>query len=190
MAKISKLALGLSAVVLAALAAGCGGGGGGGSSSVNSVPEASVSVTAPPAGNHRFTTAQWTQYKADAAAFKQINDATLARVSTCAKPTATASKPGVLQKCVGDSLTKLAAATKTLGADLAGYTNGAAGECATALGALINYVIPYEASIASLQNTIATANAGAVYSSVSSLKTARSGGQQANVAVAKACAPA
>ncbi len=199
MAKISKFALGLTAVLLTALAAGCGGSGGGSNGSSAASSSAPASSVSPPtvsvptvagSGGGRFTAAEWTQYQADADSFKQVNTATLTRVSACSKPAATAQHTGALQKCVGDSLAKLAAATTKLGTDLAGFARSATGSCASALGGLINYVRPYQASIASLQNTIAMSNFAAAYSSVSSLKTARSAGQQANAAVVKACAPA
>jgi hypothetical protein len=189
MASSTKPAFGLFAVLLVALAAGCGGSGGSTSTSTgtSTTPAASIPATTTP--DKGFTQAQWKHYQTTAATFKTLNTATLTKVAACAKTAGHAAGHGVVEKCVGNSLTQLSAATKTLGATLAGLANSVGGSCQTALGALINYVVPYQASLASLQNTISTGNAAAVTNSVSSLQLARSGGQEKAAAVAQVCAP-
>jgi hypothetical protein len=186
MARICKPVLGLCVLLLAAGVAGCGGGGDSESSSVTTVAT-SVSVPTVTTAGQGFTQAQWTQYQQDAAAFKKQNTATLAKVQTCAKPVN--PPPGAVEKCVGDSLTKLSSATSALGATLAGFANSVGGECQAALAGLINYVVPYEASIASLQNTISTSNYAAVANSVSAIQVGRANGQAANKAVEESCRP-
>jgi hypothetical protein len=166
------------AVLLSALAAGCGG-------DSSSEPTTTAAKAAP---NERFTTAEWEQYKTDAAAFQKLNDSTLAKVSVCTKPINPPA--GAMTKCVGDSLTNLGTATEKLGQTLEGLTSSVGGACLTALNGLLNYVRPYQASIASLQNTIDSDNYAAAYSAASSMKTARTDGRAANAQVMKDCAPA
>jgi len=164
-------------LLLCAFAAGCGGG----------ESESATTTAAKTGANQRFTTTQWEQYQADAASFQKLNQATLTKVSACSK--ATGGEAGALEKCVGDSLTNLATATQKLGEDLEGYTQSVAGACLTAINGLLNYTRPYEASIASLQNTIDADNYAAAYSATSSMQTARSAGQAANATVKTDCAP-
>jgi hypothetical protein len=101
----------LFAVLLSTLAAGCGGGG--------SSEQTTTAAKAAP--NERFTTAEWEQYKTDAAAFQTLNDKTLAKVTACTKPINPPA--GAMAKCVGDSLTNLSAATEKLGQTLDGLTS-------------------------------------------------------------------
>ena len=164
-------------MLLSALAAGCGGDSG----------SESTTTAAKAAPNERFTEAEWEQYQADATAFQNLNDTTLVKVTACTKPIN--PPPGAMTKCVGDSLTKLGAATEKLGQTLDGLTSSVSGECLTALNGLLNYVRPYQASINSLQNTIDADNYAAAYSSSSSMKTARANGRAANTEVKAACAP-
>ena len=91
---------------------------------------------------------------------------------------------------MGDSLTNLGEATQKLGEDLEGFIQDVEGACLTALNGLLNYVRPYEASIASLQNVIDADNYAAAYSATSSMQTARAAGRAANATVMKDCAPA
>ena len=165
--------------MLSAVAAGCGGGDSG---------SESTTTAAKAAPNERFTTAQWEQYQADAAAFQTLNQSTLAKVTVCTKPINPPA--GAMTKCVGDSLTNLSTATEKLGQTLQGLTSSVGGACLTALNGLRNYVRPYQASIKSLQNTIDADNYAAAYSAASSMQTARASGRQANAAVKTNCAPA
>jgi len=165
-------------VLLSALAAGCGG---------DSSSE-STTTAAKAAPHERFTALEWEQYQSDAEAFQTLNDVTLVKVTTCTKPIN--PPPGAMSRCVGDSLTKLGAATAKLGQTLEGLTSSVGGACLTALNGLINYVRPYQASINSLQNTIDSDNYAAAYSASSSMKTAQTHGRAANAAVRKECAPA
>ena len=97
-------------MLLSALAAGCGGDSG----------SESTTTAAKAAPNERFTEAEWEQYQADATAFQKLNDTTLVKVTACTKPIN--PPPGAMTKCVGDSLTKLGAATEKLGQTLEGLT--------------------------------------------------------------------
>ena len=90
----------LLALLLPAFAAGCGGDGNDSASTT-----AATTTSAKAAAGDRFTTAQWQQYQADAAAFQKLNAATLVKVNAC---TSTINPPaGAMSKCVGDSLTNL-----------------------------------------------------------------------------------
>jgi hypothetical protein len=177
--------------VLVAVAAGCGGK----SASTTTTAAApatttSASTTAPAGGakSPHFTQAQWTAYQAEAKKFKQLNTSTLAKVERCVKPHN--QSPSVLQACVGDSVKNLQAETGRLGTLLSGYAATVSGTCHTDLAALINYVVPYQASLMALQNTIDGANVGAAFNASSSVETARQGGQAKQAAVAQSCAPA
>ncbi len=165
-------------MLLSALAAGCGGD--------SSSEQTTTAAKAAP--NERFTTAEWEKYQTDAAAFQKLNDSTLAKVVVCTKPIN--PPPGAMSKCVGDSLTNLGTATEKLGQTLQGLTSSVGGACLTALNGLLNYVRPYQASIASLQNVIDSDNYAAAYNAASSMKTARADGRAAKAQVTKDCAPA
>jgi hypothetical protein len=167
-------------LLLCAFVAGCGGGDSGSSSDTTTAAKA--------AANQRFTATEWQQYQTDAAAFQKINDATLTKVSVCTKPINPPA--GAMEKCVGDSLTNLSAATGKLGDDLEGFAQSVEGACLTAINGLLNYVRPYQASISSLQTTINDDNYSAAYSASSSMKTARNAGRAANAQVKASCAPA
>ncbi len=172
----------LVVVLLAALAAGCGGSNG----------DENATSTPPPAttnaANKPFTAAQWQEYQAAVASFQKVNLPTLNKVELCAKPIN--PPPGTVEKCVGDSLTKLTAATNELSNTLVGFTSSVGGACLTALNGFLGYVAPYKASIQALQQTISSDNAAAAYNSASSIETARAGGLAKNEAVKQHCAPA
>jgi hypothetical protein len=170
----------LVAVLLAAFAAGCGGSNG--TESTSSNPPATNAADTP------FTAAQWTEYQAAVAAFQKVNLPTIQKVRKCAKPIN--PPPGQVEKCVGDSLTKLDTATDDLSNTLKGFTSSVGGACLTALSGFLGYVAPYKASIQALEETIASDNAAAAYNSASSIQTARAGGLAKNEAVKKSCAPA
>jgi hypothetical protein len=169
-------------VLLAALAAGCGGSNGDENASSTPSPATTNATNTP------FTQAQWTEYQAASAAFQKVNLPTLQKVELCAKPIN--PPPGAVEKCVGDSLDKLSAATDDFSNTLKGFTSSVGGACLTALNGLLGYVAPYKASIQALQETISSDNAAAAYNSAKSIETARAGGVAKNEAVKKDCAPA
>jgi hypothetical protein len=176
--------------LLAVLAAGCGGGGGSAAStSTAATTTAAAPTTTAAAGGTqaRFTAEQWSKYQADAASFQSVNEAAIQRASICAKKINPPA--GYLQKCVGNELTKLMTATNQLSADLRGFVVTVHGACLDALNGLLNYVVPYKASVQALQQAIDANNAAASYSVSSSIKTARAGGKAQNAKVVKACAP-
>jgi len=172
----------LVVVLLAMLAAGCG----------SSNEDENATSNPPPAttnaANKPFTAAQWQQYQAAVASFQKVNLPALNRVEACAKrinPPA-----GYVEKCVGDALTKVTAATNQVSKTLIGFTGSVGGACLTALNGFLGYVAPYKASIQALEQTISSDNAAAAYNSASSIETARAGGLAKNAAVKKECAPA
>jgi hypothetical protein len=171
----------LVGVLFAAVAAGCGGSNE--DENASSTPPATTN-----AANKPFTAAQWTEYQAAVAAFQKVNLPTLQRVEKCAKPIN--PPPGAVEKCVGDALTKLDAATEELSNTLKGFTSSVGGACLTALNGFLGYVAPYKASIQALEETIASDNAAAAYNSATSIETARAGGLAKNEVVKKDCAPA
>jgi len=171
----------LVVVLLAMLAAGCGSSNE--DENATSTPTATTNAT-----NKPFTAAQWQQYQAAVASFQKVNLPALNRVEACAKrinPPA-----GYVEKCVGDALTKVTAATNQVSKTLIGFTGSVGGACLTALHGFLGYVAPYKASLQALQQTISTDNAAAAYNSASSIETARAGGLAKNAAVKKECAPA
>jgi hypothetical protein len=175
---------------LVAVAAGCGGKSAS-TTTTAAPPAATTSASTSTSGGAKsphFTQAQWTGYQAEAKKFKQLNTSTLARVERCVKPHNQSAS--VLQACVGDSVKNLQAETGRLGTLLAGYAATVSGTCHSDLVALINYVVPYQASLMALQNTIDGANVAAAFNASSSVQTARQGGQAKNAAVAQSCAPA
>jgi hypothetical protein len=172
------------AVLLAALAAGCGGSSGSGTTSTAAPPPA----TTGGAANQHLTSAQWQKYKADSAAFKAVNLPTLTKVAKCAS--AINPPAGYVEKCVGDSLTKLAQATAELDNDLRAFAGTVSGACAGALNSFIGYATQYQASIKTLRQQIPTNNTAAIYKSAGTLKTARQHGLQLATAFEQKCAPA
>ena len=174
----------LLVVLLAAiggLAAGCG--------SEDENPEAATTTeqTQPAAANKPMTSAQYDEYTAAAAAFAKVNQPALKRVQTCAKKIN--PEPGMLQKCVGDSLTNLTAATDDFAKTLRGFTGSVAGACQTSVDALLGYVVPYKASIQALQQNV-DQNTTGTGASAQNLLTTRGAGQQAAASIEKNCKPA
>ena len=183
----SRLALaGLSVLVL--VAAGCGGSSASETTTAAAPATTTSESTSGGAKSPRFTQAQWTAYQAEAKKFKQLNTSTLAKVEVCVKPHN--QTPSVLQACVGDSVKNLQAETGRLGTLLTGYASSVSGACHDDLTALINYVVPYQASLMALQTTIDGDNVGAAFNARSSVETARQGGQAKQAAVEQSCAPA
>ena len=171
----------LVVVLLAAFAAGCGGSNG--TESTSSTPPATNAADKP------FTAAQWTEYQAAVAALPE-GESPDAPEGPEVRASRSTRLPVQVEKCVGDSLTKLDAATDDLSNTLKGFTSSVGGACLTALNGFLGYVAPYKASIQALEETIASDNAAAAYNSASSIKTARAGGLAKNEAVKKNCAPA
>jgi hypothetical protein len=176
----------VTAILFATLAAACGGSSG--TTTTTATTTATATTTGGGAGNQHLTSAQWQKYQADAAAFRSVNLPTLTKVAKCAS--ATNPPAGYVEKCVGDSLTKLATATTKLENDLKGFVGTVGGACAAALNSYVGYATQYQASIKTLQQQIPTNNTAAIYKSAGTLKTARQHGQQLAATFEQACKPA
>ena len=186
MAPRGSLAL-LCALVV--VAAGCGGGSDKSSSSSapgsTSTPSGTT-VTEPPNNKpDHFTQAQYSKYTTDAAKFKAQNEAALTKVTACGNPSQTVP----IDKCVGDALTKLYDASVVLGRDLAADVGTVSGDCESSLNALLGYVVPYQASVKSLQSLVDAGNVTTVNASVDNLQSVRQSGQEKASAVATDCKP-
>jgi hypothetical protein len=167
---------------IGALSAGCG--------AEDENPEAQTTTvqTQPPAANKRMTSAGYDEYTTAAASFAQVNQKSLKRVKTCSKKIN--PEPKALVKCVGDSLTNTMQATDDFAHTLRGFTGSVAGACQTSIDGLLGYVVPYKASLQTLQHTIDMNNPAGASSSAQTLLTTRGAGQQAAAGIEKNCKPA
>jgi hypothetical protein len=195
MSKAIVLLGSLAVMLLVGLASACGGGGSSGESSgatteTTSTETTATETTSTAAGkNERLTEAQWKQYQAVAAPLTKANATATARLAKCPAPAPTQSI-APFEKCLGDSLTTLQAATQAAGKTLAGFTGTVTGACAASLDALLNYAQPYQASVAALQRAIDSRNLSGITSSVGNVQSAQKGGKTERAAFERDCRPA
>jgi hypothetical protein len=178
MSRIGIVCVAAMAFVLAGLAAGCGGSDSG----------STATDTAAAGGNERLTAEQWSTYQAAAEPFAAANAAVVKKFAAC--PKSGTGDTTVFAKCLGDTLTTLAAATRELTTTLAGLNGTVTGACATSLAAYTSYTTPYLASITSMQEAIDSANVAAFTSAYSNAQTSAKSGKQERTAFETDCAPA
>lgn len=179
MSRIGIVRLAALAFVVMGLAAGCG------DSDSGSTTATDTSATG---GNARLASDQWAAYEAVAEPFAAANAAMLKKFDTC--PRSGTGDTTVFSKCLGDTVAEVDAATRALGATLAGFNATVTGACATSLAAYSNYTTPYLASITSIQAAIDSENAAAFTNAYSNAQTAAKGGTEQRTAFESDCEPA
>jgi hypothetical protein len=170
----------LLVVFLGALAA-CGG-----DDDDSSAGETTTVATAATGGAERLSEAQWAEYQTSATAFRDANQAAVAKVNGCEAVTDVTG----YKACVGDSLSKVVAATADLRDTLDGFEGEVAGACQSAYATFSGYLKNYQATANSLDKALSTGDATAFNAGKQNIKTVAAAGSPARDAFESACGPA
>ena len=174
-----RVSVGITAMLIAALAAGCG--------SSDSSTETTTTATA--GANERLTTAQWDEYLTERAALRKANAAATATLKKCSAVSGFQNS-AELQTCVGDTFTTLATVTADAYTTVEGFQSTVSGDCATATAALLNNLGTYRASAAGMQRTIDSETLAGYPAASQDLQVSLTSGKSEAQTFEKDCAPA
>ena len=173
----------LAALILlfAGALAGCGGD----DDDNGGASETTTTATAATGGDERLSEAQWAEYQTSATAFKDANQAAVAKVNGCEAVTNVSG----YKACVGDALPKVVAATEDLRNTLDGFEGEVAGACQSAYATYTGYLRNYQATANSLDKALSTGDATAFSAGKQNIKTVATAGAAARDAFESDCAP-
>lgn len=176
MSRIVVVTVGAAALLGLGAAAGCGGD----DEATDGGETTETSTTSV-----RLTDEQWSEYTVVRDAFLEANATAQKRLDTCS----TAQSASVLQTCVGNVYGELADAARTVGTTLEGFGPSVSGDCAVALGGLVNYVTPYAATADQIQDAADTGNLLEYSSAAEDLEVAADAAADQATTFDEECAP-
>lgn len=150
------------AVAIALAVAACGGSSSNSNGTTPTTTTTTTTTTTSPSttesgGAERLSAAEWQTYQTKNKAFLTATNEGIAKFRSCGTAAGRTTNAQQYVKCMGDTASKVIAATTDLGTTLHGFHPSAAGSCSAAINAYVGALYQWRSVVQSVQQSLSSA---------------------------------